>query len=42
VLGLVRLGGVLTLAVLGVFVAVSWRRDRRRSGRPAAPPAPVA
>ncbi len=30
VLSLVRLGGVLTLAVLGIFVAVSWRRERRR------------
>jgi protein SCO1/2 len=42
VLSLVRLGGVLTLVVLGAFVAISWRRDRRRPGRPAVPPAPVA
>ncbi len=30
VLGLVRLGGVLTLAVLGIFVAFSWRREKKR------------
>lgn len=29
--GMVRLGGVLTVLVLGSFLLVLWRRDRRRS-----------
>ena len=31
VMRLVRLGGVLTLLALGTFIAVTWRRERRRS-----------
>jgi protein SCO1/2 len=30
VLSIVRLGGVLTLVVLGAFVVVSWRKDRSK------------
>ena len=29
--GMVRLGGVLTVLILGGFLLVLWRRDRRRS-----------
>jgi protein SCO1/2 len=32
VLSIIRLGGVLTLAVLGAFVLVSWRKDRSKEG----------
>jgi protein SCO1/2 len=40
VLSLIRLGGVLTLAVLGAFVLVSWRRDRKKAGRRGVRPGP--
>jgi protein SCO1/2 len=38
VLGLVRIGGVLTVIALGVFLAVMWRQELRR-GRQLAPEA---
>jgi protein SCO1/2 len=36
IINFVRLGGVLTLLVLGAFVTVMWRKERRQAGTTAA------
>ncbi|HXG11832.1 MAG TPA: SCO family protein [Gemmataceae bacterium] len=40
VMNLVRLGGVLTLAVLGTFLGLAWRRERRRTRQSLSEPRP--
>ena len=42
VLNIIRLGGILTLVVLGAFILGSWRLNRKGQARGGVPPGPAA